>query len=160
MRVLDVLVDLPADLGERLALDLAPARRVGLGADELDDLGGLGRDLLGAQVVKQPHGLAGGLCPGLLAIDRVGGHVGARNDVTEEHSLCARAGRLLAAEDAQRERGEPLFEIGVILEEIAELDVEGFDRVEFALVLLCELAERLVVIVWLEEFAVLDAERV
>ena len=57
--VLDVLLDLGAELDERLLLGRARARRLGLGADAGDDLARLLEDRVAVEVVEVPAGRAG-----------------------------------------------------------------------------------------------------
>ena len=65
--VLDVLLDLAAELDEGLLLGGALARRLGLGADAGDDLAGLLQDCVAVEVVQVPARGAGllGEFPGL-----------------------------------------------------------------------------------------------
>ena len=54
-----MLLDLAAELDERLLLGRALARRVGLRADAVDDLAGLLEDRVAVEVVEVPAGGAG-----------------------------------------------------------------------------------------------------
>src|SRR5712691_4592987 len=56
--VLDVRLDLRAQIDQRLLLGRALARRVRLGADAADDLGGLLKDHVALEVVEVPAGRA------------------------------------------------------------------------------------------------------
>src|SRR2546428_3648842 len=57
--ILDVLLNLCAEVDERLLLDGAPARGVGLGADAADDLRRLLENRVAVEVVEVPAGRAG-----------------------------------------------------------------------------------------------------
>ena len=65
----------------------------------------------------------------------------------------------LAAEDLQRQRGQPVRQAGVGRQQAVVFVFQPLGRALFALVDFVEVLQRFVVVVGLEQFLALDAER-
>ncbi len=121
----ELLLGLPANLGQQRALNGTRTRGFRRGPDEPGDGGRLGEDLFARQVVAGPDGEAGGIAPaGLAGFGVNQGGVGARNAEAEEHRARAGLGRGFAGEGLEREAGQGRGEVRVVTEELVVFQPE------------------------------------